>query len=339
LKDYNLQLIDENYKHSQFRHNWRCLRCGGEFSQTWNEIQDGGYLCPNCYPRTTGFSLIEKEIINFLKKNININIIENSRHIIPPKEIDIYLPDYNLAIEFNGLYYHSELFNKDKNYNLNKTNECKEKGIRLIHIFEDEWLFKKDIVKNRLMYILNNSKNKKINARDCIIKEVDPKTKNEFLETFHLQGKDTSKIKLGAFYNNELVSVMTFSLGSISKGSKLNPSIWELSRFASNYNYHIPGIASKLLTYFKRNYNWKEIFTFADKRWSEGNLYYKLGFEHLYDNEPSYWYINQLKRIHRFNLRKKEYEPKNITEWKLRYVQGYYRIWDCGNMKFSLTKY
>ena len=147
------------------------------------------------------------------------------------------------------------------------------------------------------------------------------------------------KIKLGAFYNNELISVMTFGKGNISKGSKPKENVWELNRFCSNSSYHIPGIASKLLTYFKRNYQWKEIFSYADKRWSNGNLYNKIGFDLVGETGPNYWYIqnSMFKRIHRFNLRKTKDDPKNIPEWILRQSEGYFRIWDCGSLKFTLT--
>jgi hypothetical protein len=129
---------------------------------------------------------------------------------------------------------------------------------------------------------------------------------------------------------------MTFSHGNISKGSKNIENIWELNRFCSNYNYHIPGIASKILSYFKKNYEWKEIFSYADRRWSDGNLYYKLGFELDLTTKPNYWYVKGLNRIHRFTLRKKSEEPKDIPEWVLRSKEGYHRIYDCGHYKFVL---
>jgi len=130
---------------------------------------------------------------------------------------------------------------------------------------------------------------------------------------------------------------MTFSHGNISKGSKKTEYVWELSRFCIKIGYHIPGISGKLLSYFKKNFKWKEIFSYADRRWSDGDVYYKLGFNLNSITKPNYWYTKDgTKRIHRFNLRKKEEEPSNIPEWVLRLQEGYYRIWDCGNLKFSM---
>ena len=167
---------------------------------------------------------------------------------------------------------------------------------------------------------------------------MDSNEKNDFLKKFHIQGEDRSTIKLGAFYNNELVSVMTFSYGNIAKGSKKQDKVWELSRFCSDYNYKIPGIASKLLTYFKKNYDWEVIFSYADRRWSNGNLYEKLGFTFSHFSKPNYWDIKGINRIHRFNLRKKPNEPTYLTEVELRRIEGYNRIFDCGNIKYVLKR-
>jgi hypothetical protein len=335
-KSYNVKLINNPYLNSFKKCTWKCLKCGLEFDQLWNSIQKG-FLCPKCFPESQTPSIQENEIILFLKSlgfsnsDIEIKLSTNSNELV------IYILSLKIAIEYNSLYKNNESY-LDSYYYLNKTIECENQGIRLIHIFEDEWFLKKDIVKHRIKEIINKRDSQKIHARKCIIKEIYCKVKDEFLDNFHLQGKDISKIRLGAFYNNELVAVMTFSKSSISKGSKTKEKVWELNRFCTNYNYHIPGIASKLLSYFKRNYEWNEIFSYADRRWSQGNLYYKLGFELHSITQPNYWYIEGIKRIHRFNLRKQSYEPKDVTEWELRSKEGYSKVWDCGNLKFRIIK-
>lgn len=317
---------------------FRCMKCGLEFEDNIYSILMAKHGCPKCDPLIHLYvSKPELNIVEFLNSLDIHHIIRNSRRIIPPKELDLYLPDYNLAIEYHGLYWHSTNFNEDidHKYHRNKYELCKEKGIRLIQIFEDEWILNEELVKSKLTHILNKSKLEKIYARKCQIKEIDATTKNNFLRINHIQGEDKSVIKLGAFFKNQLVSVMTFSHGNISKGSKNIKDVWELNRFASHSNYIIIGIASKLLKYFERNYIWKEIFTYADLRWSVGNVYDKLDFKYLYDTKPNYFYTKGMERIHRYNLRKRSYEPKDAPEWILRLEEGYHRIWDSGHSKFN----
>lgn len=317
----------------------KCDNCGQEFetirmAAARQEREHPGYIqCSTCV--STSRSLKEIEIVNYIKSLGVNNIIRNSKSIIAPQEIDIYLPDYNLAIEYNGLYWHSEQQGLDKKYHLNKTKVCKEKGIHLIHLFQDDWSFKQDIVKSRLRNILGKNENR-IGARKTVIKEIDSKTKNKFLIENHIQGKDKAQIKLGAFYNKELVSVMTFS-----KNRFINNNMWELSRFATIPNTQTPGLASKMLKHFENNYDWQAIFSFADRCWSIGNLYYQLGFEFEKETTPSYWYAfsGTSKREHRYNYRKQnltkfENYSDNKTEKEIMDEAGYLRIYDCGTLKF-----
>ena len=346
LELYEIELLEE-YQHSHYKHKWKCKKCGLEYIQMWNSIHSG-YKCPKCYSRNTNSkSKAQIEIEDFIEL-LGFKIFPNDRHVIKPYELDIVIHSEKIAIEYNGLYFHQESVIEETRKNLKvdskyyhrmKLEMCIEKGYKLITIFEDEWVLNKELVKERLKNILGKNTSERIHGRKCIIQEISPPIKNEFLDKYHLQGKDNSVIKLGAFYNNELISVMTFSHGSLSKGiKKSNKDIWELNRFCSNYNYRIPGIASKLLEHFKRNYEWKEIFSFADRRWSDGNLYKILKFKLNKITDINYWYIdlNKCHRIHRFSLRKRPDEPKDISERILRTSEGYRIIWDCGNLKFSI---
>ncbi len=323
-----------------------CCKCNQIYQHSWYNIQLGYGKCPNCYSKNSYVSSYENELKEFLlTKFKEEEILTSYRGLIQNDnnrwlELDIYIPDKKVAIEFNGLYWHSENILKDPmNYHLDKTNKCLDKNVQLIHIFEDEWVLKKDIIKNVIIQKLGINNTKRIHARKCEIKEIDVKTKNIFLDNYHLQGQDKSNIKLGAFYNNELIAVMTFGYGNITRGGNPNNKlIFELTRFATNHSYHIPGIASKLLSYFKRNYDWEQIFSYADRRWSQGNLYHKLGFELQHKTKPDYWYVDGINRIHRYNLRKTINDPKDVPEWVLRQNEGYYRIWDCGKIKFVIKK-
>ena len=297
-----------------------------------------GHRCGKCYKVS---SRAELEIYDLVKSYF-LDTISGDKKLISPLELDIVVPSKKIAIEYGGLFWHSELQGKDRNYHLNKLQKCNEIGYKLITIFEDEWLNKQDIVENRLKHILGISDSASIYARKCVIKEIDTKAKNLFLEKFHLQGKDYSKVKLGAFYNNSLVSVMTFSGGSIAKGNVAKEGVYELNRFCSDYDYNVVGIAGKFVSHFRKNYTVDNIFTYGDRRWSDGDLYKKLGFEFVHKSDPSYWYIVDNKRIHRFNFRKGvldkklEFYDPDLTEWDNMINNGYNRIWDCGNVKWIL---
>ena len=133
---------------------------------------------------------------------------------------------------------------------------------------------------------------------------------------------------------------MTFSIPSIAKGGKTEEGVFELNRFCSEKGIVCTGIASRMFKYFVTNYNPKEVFSYADIRWSKGDLYKKLGFNFVGRSNPNYWYIDGQDRIHRFNFRKSVLEKKldnfseSLTEVENMVNNGFTRIWDCGNLKF-----
>jgi hypothetical protein len=312
---------------------------GHEYEVKYCNFFNNESRCPKCNP---SISKQEKEILEYIK-SLNIDVIENCRDLIKNPEtnyhceLDIVIPEKKIAIEYCGVHWHSEIY-KDKKYHLNKLEQCNKEGYRLITIFEDEWLYKNDIVKNRLKYILGLEENK-IYARKCKIKEIDTKEATEFINKHHIQGYSNCKVKLGAFYNNKLVSVMTFSNAS-RRGNKKEIGNYELNRFCTSYN--VVGIASKLLKYFQRTYEYNKIITFADRRWSDGNLYEKIGFKKLYNVDLNYFYTNGNNRVHRFNFRKgvlkdklKNFNPM-LSEHQNMINNNWFRIYDCGNIKYEI---
>ena len=311
----------------------------GEFKQVArNHLFGQG--CPKCFFEK---SSIERELFDFVKELLpNKEIIENDRKILDGKEIDVFVPALKIGFEMNGLIWHSEKFEDEKDYHLNKTKLAYSKGIRLIQIFEDEWNNKKSICKNRIKNILGLS-DKKIYARQCEIREIDSKTAKLFVSENHLQGWTPSKIKLGAFYNNELVSVMTFGKPRINVSLKKGDGSFELIRFCTKGGISVVGIAGKFLNFFIKEYSPQEITSFADRRWSNGNLYEKIGFVKVSETQPSYCYIIDKKRINRFSLRKdiliSKYNcPKELTEKQFCENNGWYRIYDCGTLKYVWKK-
>lgn len=303
--------------------------------------------------RDKGFTKVskwEKDINEFIN-GLGINTIQSCRTILDQyNEIDIYIPDFKIGIECNGLYYHSEIKgNKYKNYHKIKTVAANSKDITLFQIFEDEWHEKKDIVKSKLLNIFNLGSNKKIYARKCQIKEISPTIKNLFLNKNHIQGEDRSTIYLGAYYDNELVSVMTFdNKRSYNKEKNHNEYIYELKRFATKLNYNVVGIGSKIFRYFLENYQPNKVISFLDIRWSninKQNIYQILGFNKEKTLNPDYSYLNfnlhKNKRLHKFAFGKNSLKKKfpdiyseDKTEWEIMQEAGYDRIWDCGKIKY-----
>jgi len=289
----------------------------------------------------------ETELVEFIR-NLGSEVITNDRKILKGKEIDIIIPELKIAIEYNGILWHSEDFGgKDLNYHLNKTLLMNFAGYKLIHIFSDEWLTKKDLVKEKLKHILNKSNSTKIGARKCTIKKVDFHLKNDFLNQYHIQGEDLSPISYGAYYNDELVGVMCFSNNRGMNNAKNDKNIFVLNRFATNHNYVISGLANKMLKQFIKEYNPHKVISFADRRWTlthNNNLYTKLGFNYLGNSKQSYFYFkksNTNDRFHKFrmskkNLIKKYNFDKSLTEWQMIKNLGYDRIWDCGLFKYEL---
>jgi hypothetical protein len=317
-----------------------CKECGSNFSINRQLFVNRKILndkiCLKCNPVLNGRSKREIEVYTFIKENYNGEIILNSKNIIS-NELDIYLPDIKLAFEFNGLYWHSDLY-KEKTYHLDKTKECLEFEINLIHIWEDDWDFKKEIVKSIIFNKLGKSI--KIGARSCDIRVIsDNKIVKDFLENNHIQGFVGSKIKLGLYQNNELMSIMTFGSLRRSLGSKSKSGHYELLRFCNKKNSTIIGGASKLLKYFIKNYKPSEIISYSDSSRSNGDVFYKLGFELISDTIPNYYWIINGIRNHRFNFRKdkliKQGGDFKKTEVEIMSERGYYRIFDCGSKKWK----
>ena len=272
----------------------------------------------------------EKDIVEYLTSKGITNILQSDRDILDGKEIDIYLPDYNVGIEFNGDYWHSEVIRPNKRYHYDKSMLANSKGVFLYHIFSHEWFDeeKRTRILNHLDNILHLNENK-IYARKCMIREVDVTEKNDFLNENHIQGKDNSTIKLGLYYNDELVSLMTFCYPRFSK--KYN---WELSRFCSKHNYNVIGGASKLFKYFVDNYmkDGEVIVSYSDIAKTTGKIYNTLNFEFVNDAEPNYiWWKSD-------DDYKTRYQCQMVNERIIMESNGYIKIYDCGNKVWVFRK-
>lgn len=327
-KDYTKRDFLKKYK-------FRCTICNKEFIST---VYKTKYIfCDVCNLLDTDIS--KNELFDFISSITppEIEIKRNDKTILYGKHLDIYIPFKKIAFELNELYWHSDFGNGIKRYyHFNKYKSCITHNVRLINIFENEWNYKKDIVKSVIKNILGLITNK-IYARDCIIKEIENKEKEHFLNDNHLQGNDNSSIRYGLYNEDVLVAVMTFGKSRFDKNIQ-----YEMYRFCNKINTHVIGGASKLFLHFIENYVPQTVVSYNDIRYFDGTLYQKLGFNFIKNTPPNYWYIgDDYKTLYNRIQFQKHKLPTlidifdiNLTEWENMRNNGFDRIWDCGNGKW-----
>ncbi|CCE26253.1 putative homing endonuclease [Yersinia phage phiR1-37] len=306
--------------------------------------------------KSNGDSKVENEIYMFIRKILpnDIEILKNVKGLLPSdkrKEIDIYIPSMKIGIEVNGIFWHS--INKTnrarKKYHIfEKMEEAYDQGIRIYNIFDCEWARTRKKLKSRLKSLLQ-ANSYKIFARKCAVKKITPKESNVFLDTYHMQGKCNASFNYGLFFEDELCAVITFS-----KTRKLlnrnDENTLELLRFASISDINIVGGFSKLLNFaikdFKEsNLNINSIISYANLRYSFGEVYIKNGFELTSVSNPGYWYTDKFygQVFHRANFQKRLLSEKlenfdeSLSEQQNMLNNGYGIIYDCGNLLFTLS--
>lgn len=284
----------------------------------------------------------EDEVYNILidiieKHNLKYTVKRRVRNLISNKELDLYIPELNLAIEFNGSYWHSSIY-KDKFYHQQKTIECNQKGIRLLHIFEYEWnnINIKYKIINQLNKILNDENNK-IYARDTEIKLIESSETRKFLDENHLQGYINTSINLGCFYGNELIGVMTFGKPRFNKGFD-----YELIRLCWKSSIYVVGGTQKLFSYFVNNYKPITVISYCDISKFNGDVYKRLGFEFSRLSEPNYKWVNTITNdvLSRYQTQKHKLVEQGLgteaeTEDEIMESFGYLKIYDSGNSVYT----
>lgn len=289
-------------------------------------------ICHTCNSKYS--SKPEQDILDYIKTIYSGSILSRDRQLLAGVELDIVIPDKKLAIEYDGLYWHNENV-VPWDYHVKKTNQCEEHSYQLIHIFEDEWQHKKEIVKSRISGLLG--KNDRIFARKCEVRQVDSKTTTEFLNDCHIQGACSGKYHYGLYYENELVSLMTFGKSRFAKDE------FELLRFCNRLYTNVVGGASRLLKHFlKEHPEIKSLTSYADRRWSKGNLYESIGFKKVHVTDPAYFYIVDRIRENRVKYQKHKLVANGFdvdkTEHEIMKERGYFRIYDCGTVKYQMTR-
>lgn len=338
----NLTFISEDGDFWQIECN-KCNTVMRFHHQIFDECRRGNEVCISCFPRESGTSLEEKELLSYIKSIYDGEILENCNSVLPGFELDIYLPELKIAIEYNGLYWHSvnSANNRLPKHIDNKFRYGHKEGVSILTIFSDEWINKKEIVKSRLLSRLSTTL-KPIHARKCTIQHISSELKNNFLNCYHIQGKDISRHRYGAFFNNELIAVMTFTKTNMVKGG--DGSTVELNRFCIKSGIRVTGIAGKLFKAFIKEHKPSSIISFSDNRWGDGKLYQALGFSLVAQTPPTYYYTNDYKhRTHRSVFMKHKltksanYSPEK-TEFDIMRLDGWDWIYDCGSTKWKWKK-
>jgi very-short-patch-repair endonuclease len=297
----------------------------------------GSTFCTECNPvGSFRDSAAQKEIFAYLT-GLGVDVKQRDRKIIGPMELDIVVRSKKIAIEFNGLYYHSDVYKKD-DYHLNKTILAKAKGYSLIHVWEDDWMERKEIVMSMLTHKLGVSRSIKVDARKCEIFAPSVQETKLFMEDNHLQGSCPSSVRLALRWSGKTVSMMTFGKPRAALGGKRADG-WELLRFCSRLGHSVRGGASRLFSEFLSAHSGR-VYSYSDNSRNSGGVYGALGFVKVSDGEPNYWYVKEgrPKREHRYAYRKdvlvsQGFDPAK-TERDIMADRGYYRVYDCGSSKW-----
>lgn len=278
--------------------------------------------CTTCNPIIFFTSSGEQDLQNFIENIVPIKRNDRSLGF----ELDVFIPERKIAFEFNGIYWHNELY-KDRNFHLNKTKRCEENGIRLFHVWQDDWNKKRPIVESRIKAILGVSE-KVVNARSSKIVELSKEQAKLFFEENHLQGYVNGKA-YGLSVNDEIVSAILIGKSRFKKGEI------ELLRFANKLNCKVNGGLEKLLA----NLEIRKLVTYCDKSWGSGKFYENKGFKFIHNSPPGFWYVINGIRENRFKYRKtellKEGYDEKLSAHEIMLHKKIYRIYDCGSSKWS----
>ena len=306
---------------------WVCEKGHEWQSRVNNRVHGRG--CPRC--ASAGSSKPEYEINEFLE-SLGLTTQMHHRQIADSYEYDVTVPEKKVAIEFNGLYWHSEKF-KARNYHRDKTLAAEKAGWRVIHVWEDDWRDKPEVVKKMLARKLGVSKEGRVNARSLGVRDAPVAGSNALLEANHIQGTGRGSVRLGLYRGDELVAVALFL--------RRRSGEWELTRYGSSCI--VRGGFSKLLTAFVKNREFDRLVTFSDTTVSDGGLYEQLGFVRDGVIAPDYQYVVNGTREHKFNYRLKRFrdDPEldhrdGLTEKQLAELNGLTRVYDAGKVRWTL---
>lgn len=323
----------------QFLGNKKWLKNQYETKTTVKIAEELGVYYGTVVDRLEKFNIPIKGYTNRSQGEIDLfesledsSFISNDKTLINPYEIDILGHKHKLAIEYCGLYWHSDMI-KPKTYHRDKMRLVNERGYDLITVFESDDISKvKSLIRSKI------GLNERVFARKCEINEISPKEASQFHTKHHLSGKCGARHHIGLFYKGDLVMVNSIGKSRFGKNSE-----YECIRLTSHSDYSVVGGASKTFKYFVRKYSPKSIVTFADLRFGRGEVYNNCGFRFVEETYPNYWYFHKYSTILESRVKYQKHKlgnildsfDSNLSEIDNMYNNGYLRIFDCGNAKYE----
>lgn len=338
------------YTHNQNKVVFRCIAHDRILEQTARDHLDGYNPCPQCnHMKSAG----EQQVFEFLS---NLTEAESrNRTILKPKELDIYLPERKLAVEYCGEFYHSsgskEEERKMRKKHIEKYRACKEQGVRLITLYETEWKERNYAIRRLLRNAVGKSKGK-LMARKCELRKATAAEARAFYDRYHPQGGAGSGEHYALFWKGKMVACMRFVLGANDRGAGAGNRTWTLGRYATRIT--VAGAASRLFKAFVTEFNPPEVKSFSDNRFFDGGMYAQLGFvleEEVAEDyvvwspkigiRPKPHYQRRLlpKRLEEHGLTEPfDPETDKRTEAEMTYLMGARRLYDCGKKRWVWTR-
>jgi Zn finger protein HypA/HybF involved in hydrogenase expression len=327
--DGSLEVLYEDYTSRQRQHlTFRCAECG-ETSEKTLQAFERGSLCPRCYPNST--SRAEIEIGDFVR-DCGYPVSRNNRQFISPKEIDVLVADRGFALEYEGLFWHSEENGKSPKSHLHKTRECEKRGVPLFRVYADQWRAKRSIVESMIRHRLGAVRTR-VHARKCSVVEVASRIAAEFMNESHLYGHTVHRYALGLSYEGKIVCVVTLRVPRQS--THRAQSLVEIARFASARDTIVTGGFQRLLPRaieWAKRCGFKGMISYADLDTGHGNVYLLAGFDAIGETGPSYWYTNGVDRFDRFKYRARA----GKTEREIAKEGRVYRIYGAGSRIYRM---
>ncbi len=339
------------YSGTKARVTMRCTEHDIEFEAPADSLFAGAWGCPSCI--NNGKSKGEESVAEYIE-SLGVKVERGRRDVIPPKEIDIFIPAKNLAIEYNGVYYHHD-GKKPRNYHRDKYLACKEKGIRLIQILDLGWETRQDQIKSLLANALGARANeKKVNARSCEVRQVKVGELREFFDGSHIQGHcGTGSLALALFFEDEIVAAMVFGKGTNQRGAARagREGEWTLSRYATSCV--VRGGFGKLLAYGRGVIGWEhDIVSYSANDYFDGRVYEAAGFELDAEIAPDYQVYHPRNGLRPKSHWQRRHIPARLaeigwdgdfdpdtdprTEWELEDQVGAVRVYDSGKRRWRL---